>query len=807
MKLRFIRNTIGVLVLLSILSHKNDCHAQYYEVTLNEKTQRSEIIVEAEVIESTPYENGGRIFTCHKLEVLNWIYPKISSCTDTSKTGCLYVLTNGGRFNERTENWAHSIKLHVESKGLFFLSRTSKPILYTDLPSFEVYSGYQGFIRYTLNDQANFHGSEIFNEYQNPETELIDYIYEVLQDSTTKPSFIRSEWELYFYLHNFQIINTTISFDVSIKAKWGNRFKIKDISTSLKYDTSIFGNNPLTNGNMSFTLDSVLLQDGVSLSASQLFTDEVKLDFTDASTSNGNYIGDSYQNLINVQVDLQTLNINELPFLEFALDANDQILVNESLQEITPTNVKIEIDYKDIDLSRLFGSIESIEPSDVAAGVQENSSQVFDATSYAGIITINGSGFGDLDEANLSDHIPSDNRVEFDATGIGIAANLKVTPFASDYLQWDDDVIKVRVPGIGYLIQNGNLISEPIFGASATSGDVSVVAPSVEFVQEDALTVHFVHWNDFRGTNLLEHESVRLRLKALDDYDDEVTGNPHNNDGVEFFFTQSFLSNMPSNSDQAVKEALEEFTCRTRVNFDIVNEVDVEVMGFAGRIDYGTVEEGVIADSWEIINNGLLSCTSTNPVEDTPIIGHGIVFSNSNDVNFATNGTEVPDVESVALHEFGHNAVLGHVDLNNYVMHPEVLDIDTDLAGGDISGGQHVVKVSGIDVICQVNGNNISFPGMHPIGPCTNSINEIKSVQNRASIFPNPSTSNLIISSEKVSIKSVRILDSTGKTLFSKNSAVSSQIVELTPELPQGVYLLMIQFNDGVVITQKIIIL
>ena len=809
MKSKFFRNTTVLITVLAIFFQYDDCRAQYYEITLEKKVQKSEIIVEGEVIESTSYESGGRIYTCHKLNVLNWVYPQNSPCSTSisdEETECFYVLTNGGRLSDRTEHWAHSVQLNMGATGLFLLSDTQKPVLYTDAPSYDVYSGYQGFIRYTLDEDVNFLGSEIFNQYQDPDTELIDSIYNILQVLTSKPSFIRDEWELYFSIYNIVLVNTTVTFDVGIKAKWGNKFKIKDLSTRFKYDTSIFGSNALTNGDLSFTIDSGLSQDGVSLSASQLFTDEVKLDFVDGSASDGNYIGESYQKLMSVEIELQSLNFNELPYFEFVVDANDQTLVNEGSQEVTPSDTKVKIKPDGLNSCKLLGNIDTVEPENVAAGVQENMSQVFDADPYAGIITIMGCGFGDLDEANLSDHIPNDNRVEFDATGIGIAANLEVTPFASDYLQWDDDIIRVRVPGIGYLIQNGVLIPDVFFGATATSGNVSVIAPGVEFVEEDAITVHFVHWNDFRGANMPDHESVRIRLKALDDYNDEVSGNPHNNDGIEFFFTQAFLMSMPAGSTQAVTDALEEWRCRTRVNFQIVDEADIEVPGFAGTIDYGSLDAGVFADTWEIIMNGLLDCEATNPVEDTPVIGHGIVFSDSDDVNFATNGMDVPDVESVAVHEFGHNVVLGHVDLNNYVMHPVVLDIDTDLAGGDISGGQHVVNVSTVDIVCQANGNDFPLPGMVPLGPCMNSVEDVNSFENRASIFPNPSTSGLIISSEGVPIVEVNVFDGTGRGLFAESFDLSKQSIEINHDLPQGIYLLTIQFKDGLFLTKKIIV-
>jgi hypothetical protein len=372
-------------------------------------------------------------------------------------------------------------------------------------------------------------------------------------------------------------------------------------------------------------------------------------------------------------------------------------------------------------------------------------SSVFDAVSYGGVITITGCGFGDLPENNLAAHIPNDNRVEFIAAGFGPNANLRVTPFAKDYFQWDDDIIRVAVPGIGYVIQNDMIIPDVLLGSTAASGQVRVIVPGMApFVEEDAITVHFAHVNDYRGADDMidpNHKAVRIWLRALDDYFDETNNLPHQNDGVEIYCTPAFLNvnNMPAGSHDAAEDAIEEWRCRTKVNFELVNQIDIEVPDFAGTIDYGDLPAGFFADSWEIVQNGLIQCSASTPVDGTPLTQFGIVFSNA--VDFFVDGN-VPDVMSVALHETGHNAGLGHVSLGNYAMHRAVDDFNQDLQAGDISGGQHVVKVSEVDIVCTVGQNNISFPGIVPAGPCENPANE-KFEQVQIVINPNPASNHL----------------------------------------------------------------
>ncbi len=786
------------------------CQAQYYEITLDEKVENSELIVEGEVIESESYEKDGKIYTCHKLSVANWVYPLNSPCNTLDFEGnCFYVLTTGGRLEDKSEIWSHSLKLYRGAIGLFFLSPTSKPTLYTDAPSYEVYSGYQGFIRYDMDEKGNFLGNEIFNQHQNPESDLIQPIYSLLNISATKPSFIRDDWGLDFLIDNIQVANDEVTFDVNLKSKWGNPFKIKQLLTRLRYDPSVFGNNILTSGNLTVSLDAGLAQYGVSITTGQDSVNLVSIGFSDNNLTDGSFIGTDYQKLMTVELQLQIGSLTSLPYFEFSMTPSNQLLSNSGSEIVNPSETKVRIKPGGLDFC-LLGGIDDVLPHDVAAGVRANMSSVFDADSYSGIITITGCGFGDLPEPNLADHIPNDFRVEFDAEGIGAGANVKVTPFARDYLQWDDEIIRVLVPGIGYLIQNDVLIPDVILGSTASSGDIRVIVPGMmPLVREDAITVHFAHINDYRGADNMvdpDHKSVRIRLKALDDYFDEINNNlPHENDGVEVFFTPAFLDddNMPDGSDDAVGDAMNEWRCRTRVNFQIVDQADIEVPDFAGTIDYGDLAAGIVADSWEVVRNGLTQCEATDPVDDTPVTRFGIVFSNAFDF-FVDGG--VPDVNSVALHEIGHNIILGHVDLVDYTMHRVVIDIDHDLSGGDVSGGQHLVIVSGTDITCTVGGNDIPFPGMVLLGPCPNATKEEELEVTKVAIYPNPSSSFIKVKSSDEFMDEVRLFNSMGELIFTHKLDNPSKEVELNYQTVSGTYFVVVRFKNGNFSTQKIIL-
>lgn len=474
MKSKFFRNATVFFTVLTIFIQYDDCRAQYYEISLGEKVQKSEWIVEGEITESISYEAQGSVFTCHKLNVLNSIFPLESPCNSTleSENYCVYVITRGGATQEVIENWSHALKLVEGERGLFYLANTSRPVLFTDVPSYEAYAGPQGFIHYGLDDDANYHGSEVFYSYSNPESEIIQPIYDILDTTVIKESFVRNEWELWYLLDNVQLNGNKITFDVRLKAAWGNAFKIKDLSLRLKYDTTFFGENLLINGNISSTLDSELSQSGITISSSQLAEDELSINFSNNTPSAGDFIGESHQKLLTVQLTLQDFNFQGIPYFEILTEGGGttQIIYDDELNEIIPTKTKLITDLGEFSLC---GGINNIMPLEVAAGVQEANSLVFDANPYAGIITITGFDFDDLDEANLAANIPNNYRVELASIIGGV---IRVTPFVSDYIQWDDEAIRVKVPSIGYRVDGNVLNLNPEWLAAAT-GRVRVVHP------------------------------------------------------------------------------------------------------------------------------------------------------------------------------------------------------------------------------------------------------------------------------------------------------------------------------------------
>lgn len=312
------------------------------------------------------------------------------------------------------------------------------------------------------------------------------------------------------------------------------------------------------------------------------------------------------------------------------------------------------------------------------------------------------------------------------------------------------------------------------------------------------MVVEFVHWNDFNGNNINNHRSVRLRHKALDHNTSQ-----NNNNGYEFFFTQAFIDNMPNGSQVETQDALNTW-CVSRANFEIVAP-PVEEPGFAGMLDYGALPAGIVADSRAILENSLAACEN----DDRPILSLGIVFSNSANVVFYTdqapnpNGTH--DVQSVALHEFGHNHALGHVSDLNYIMAPFVDDVDRMLEPADVSGGQHAVRTSEENIVCVINGQNFALSPMIPLGPCVNATNDFAIKSEVLNILPNPNNGYFKISSAESPFEKIEIFNIIGNKVFNQN-LIGINDYELAINLVPGLYFVKVHFDGIHSVTKTIVI-
>ena len=309
-------------------------------------------------------------------------------------------------------------------------------------------------------------------------------------------------------------------------------------------------------------------------------------------------------------------------------------------------------------------TISSFSPSAVTAGTSTS----IDA-SAAGVLTITGTGFGATRGAGYVQFRNADN------PGTDAAPSY-TQPLASDYLNWGDTQIQVRVPSYsrtGDAAGTGNFQVFENGGASATSASALRVTYNV-------LTLSYA--------NAGGEQTYRVHL-----YNSDGKG------GYTLQYSPSF-SSVPGaaapNVQAAYETALQTWQCAASMNRTIGTATTVDVAAADGInvVRFATANElptgvlgvtnsyyGGCGPSSTSVTNWLLTETDYSYA---PVPYPGYTW------NFTTNaptGTQY-DFQSVALHELGHGEQLGHIISTAGVMNWSIsngqakrsLDANTDIA-------------------------------------------------------------------------------------------------------------------------------
>ena len=150
---------------------------QMSEVTLDERTDDAELIVEATVLASTPFWNpdGTRILTAHRLEVHKVLKMAGRRLDEIAE---IELVTLGGRIGDHRHDVWPSLSLRPGRTGLFFLEQRAEFAGLNDvwLPV----GGPQGFVRY---DEFTGEARDPFHAYPDLQRDL----YEPIRARTGQP--------------------------------------------------------------------------------------------------------------------------------------------------------------------------------------------------------------------------------------------------------------------------------------------------------------------------------------------------------------------------------------------------------------------------------------------------------------------------------------------------------------------------------------------------------------------------------------------------------------------------------------------
>ena len=181
------RQKFTLLLFIVLFISRNSQAQPLYKVNLDEKVQRSSLILEGKVIDQKSFWNAQHtmIFTSNIVEIYKIFKGAVSENT-------VEVMTQGGSVEGDYIGTSDLLKLKTGETGIFFVSPNSislkSPV--TNKPLFDVYSSDQGFFHYDLKKLS---ASAPFIYYKNIEREL----YPELTRKTNQPyKVINSKFSL-----------------------------------------------------------------------------------------------------------------------------------------------------------------------------------------------------------------------------------------------------------------------------------------------------------------------------------------------------------------------------------------------------------------------------------------------------------------------------------------------------------------------------------------------------------------------------------------------------------------------------------
>ncbi len=274
--------------------------------------------------------------------------------------------------------------------------------------------------------------------------------------------------------------------------------------------------------------------------------------------------------------------------------------------------------------------------------------------------------------------------------------------------------------------------------------------------------------------------------------------------GQSIYYAPNFLA-VP-NATAAFERALETWRCATFINYKVRNVADIPDTLVAAKVEFATLDVGVVTVLGITENHPTSPCTDPNGV----VIGAKrprFVIQFNSILDWHTDTLMPPnlpsdsfDLESRALHELGHAHLLVHTNNPNDLMYFEDVTppYNRELQQNDLDGGHYIVGISlNIPANCT--------PSMIPLNPINcggaTSVFELGNRQFSVKIVPNPAftTFELNIASDN-SLSSVglraQLFTLTGVELFNRQIRNTTTTYDVS-NIPAGVYILVLSTEAG----------
>lgn len=763
-------------------------------LTLDERINLSEVIIECEVIEKESYfdHSDNEIYTINRIKIYkqfkgNYLPDEIS------------LITAGGQVGDTIERVFHSFQVSLGTKGVFFFkqSRINHPL--NDFPNQtqEVISTH-GFIRYYSVDYSeNLVAGSAYEDFDNIEVDLLQEIERKVGKKRTVKNLTNKEQTLQDWINsnsftkngngNGSIVEYTIAnpsltgafnefleFDINI-ASLLNSEEFFSGELLIDYNSLTFGSNLAASGIITITKGNVIVTPNYTITVSDVTSSKLKIEVT-SSSNNPNtlyLIDNTADQLVHLKIDITNLaGSTGISFDEINMQGASEFF-DISSNVVEPFELVKADDELNVDVNALIvPQIDTIYPLSVRGGVDT--------------ITIEGTGFGNN---QYTGHVQFTNALK------GPSFMTWITAHPSDYVLWTDTQIKVKVTSYGRDV-NGD------YGNFAGTGQIRVqpdLGP-VSNPSDSTLNVIFSISNDLYSDNGV-FKTVPVIL---------IDGN--NVGGYTITFDTSFTDNVSyPGAQDAFKRALVTWRCETGVNFSINDTFPNQPIGNEIVVKFGTPFNAALASTGEWI---IPDCSGSL---NAYLRKFSMTYNRNEPYKWHTSiSTLIPlvpfeyDFETITLHELGHAHQLNHSNGVNNTMwwappnennpYHRNLDMTAKLGGlyvMDISSNNPPPSGSCLNPMLSVSPFDCDFINN------TNDVHYLKQV----SIFPNPASNSLRIEISNFNINNSYnyfLYDLFGQILNQGNIVSSNETIDIS-NYPTGVYIVKIIRDDNAFLTKKII--
>jgi hypothetical protein len=773
------------LALLSLIFIPVQLIGQLYEVSLDEKIEKSTLIIEGKVIESQCYRaDNGNIYTANKVQLF-------SVLKGDYRENYLTITTWGGEIDDELQTWTHLLTLDRGDNGVFFLQPTRVPnIQATDYPaSFDVYSGIQGFVAFTQNEAKALVGYEPFHTYSNIPNDLYGHIARKTGQKrmlTSSESDARRNGVRYHFT-NIGFDGTSVTFDVYVNSLIGIK-KLHTAGIQLGYNPDFFGSNIATNGSLQLQDAGISQSSTYDLTQSNVTSSKVKIELAPVSSLVGLIeIGTTEQLLAKGKITIQNILADPGIVYNIAEMQSMSKFYESGITQIFDT-VIVEGDW------RPSGScdpiVTSVTPKSVSGGTGD-------------IIEIRGSCF--------KDYVDGFSDIWFTDASKGPNPLQWMFPLKSELVNgcstgslicWTDTLIKIKVPSVSKFSPDSSDI-----GKYAGTGIIQVYNSEsiIPGLSPEPIIVRFSALNRFTKSSE-NPSSVSLKHTLR-----EANGNGG--------FTLTIGSNISADSDAKARfmDALKTWKCATKVNFDTISSFPND-NSFICSVDIGNITSGALATTSTFTfrckepgsgGNYIRAATSRFNI----IFNDSISFYKGLDPSGISSMQH--DFQAVALHELGHAHCLNHVNQSDDVMFFALAKgiggaVKRNLTSGAIEGGLYIMNISKVNY----PGTNCTFDPMADadisILGCSSSMTDPDDSSD-ITFYPNPTSNklNIIVSQSQILGSKTGILRI--RNIFGE--ILVEQKIDLQPfnetsidlsGIPNGLLLISLETGSTIIFTSKL---